>query len=432
MDTLEKNKKEIFISHSEKNADFVQILFDYLISLGIEAETIFCTSNYRSGVQDIISDEVFDSLKGTEIDIIILSNEYKRSEYCLNEAGVIRSKRRKSKKFIIALPNILDRYVAGFINEDHYQCRMSKNDFIEVFEKKLKDKLAEINLLNVNKYQEELADKTFREQTIEYIKKLPIMENLIINWKGEEDQRYIREEIKKFYEVISNSSFFLWNKDDPDKDVFYYKYARSINISKGKDPKKIKVKTTTEYIIINLSDEDIYQKSSAQFLKIDKAINTFTEKILVNDQGNSNLVTVTDRSESFIDEESPYIGGPVIKIKTKAHSSDKVSIQSAYEIEPEIFFQSKTISYPCLEFSLKASFEKNFSESQTGKKYIFRYQVIPPNPYNKQNLVIPRTFDSLENNKKSVFVTYNKGFPAGGGYAITMSKIDINKKIFEY
>ena len=81
MDTLEKNKKEIFISHSEKNADFVQILFDYLISLGIEAETIFCTSNYRSGVQDIISDDVFDSLKGTEIVIIILSNEYKRSEY---------------------------------------------------------------------------------------------------------------------------------------------------------------------------------------------------------------------------------------------------------------------------------------------------------------------------------------------------------------
>ena len=58
-----KGKKRIFISHSEKNKDFVALLLNYLVSLGVKRKNIFCSSDYRSGVHDKISDDVFAALR---------------------------------------------------------------------------------------------------------------------------------------------------------------------------------------------------------------------------------------------------------------------------------------------------------------------------------------------------------------------------------
>lgn len=417
-------KKRIFVSHSEKNRDFVQILLDYLVGIGAERKDIFCSSDYRSGVNDKISDDVFLALRNTELDIIILSNEYKKSEFCLSEAGVIRSKEQKSIKIVIALPNIQNGEHAGFISTDYFQYRLETIFFVQSLANRLQHELNHMRMLNTNQDQMLLAYDRFQKAISRYRSRLPIIENLSINWASDNEQEKARLSIQQTYIKINKWSTFRQENSKAERNVFFNEYNRDIIIDIGKSPKNLQVRTTTSYTIVNLSDNDIFQEFSSQFLKSGKSIDSFSNnKIIINRNGNSELIQKDVKSKSYEDEGSPYILSEVAKIRTKAHSSDQVCYESIYEISPSLFFQSKVVGYPCGQFCIRANFTENFLKSRKYGGYIFRYQVIPPNPNDLQNLLIPSNLRGESMDKKSVFASYSNGFPAGGGYVLTLSTI---------
>ena len=418
-----KGKKKIFISHSEKNKDFVHLLLNYLVGLGAPKNTIFCSSDYQTGVKTKISDDIFHALRNTELDIIVLSDEYKKSEYCLNEAGVIRSKERNSAKIVIVFPDIQNGDYAGFINEDYWQYRFDSEYFIKALGKRLQDELTCLHLMNINHDQRNIIYEVFRKEITAYQQSMPTIENLMINWAVGDDLTRARRDIRQAYENIRDLAVYKCDDNRSADHVFFQQYERSIVIGKGKYPEKLQVKTITRYTIVNLSDKDITQRFSAQFLKVDGGVNTLSKDIIIiNGQENSELIREFNKTNQTNDEDSPYIMSSVTEVKTKAHSSDRVFFQNTYEISPDLFFQSKVVRFPCGQYCLRANFDKSLYSVVKQMNYMFRYQVIPPNPYNLENHLIPSYLGGGSSDKTSVLALYNNGFPAGGGYTLSLSK----------
>lgn len=131
----------IFISHQTQNKEVAQIIVSLLEEIGIPTKNIFCSSSPGNDVKYQISEEVFNAINKSDIDIVILSEEYYKSPFCLNEAGIIWFKRniRESKVIAIALPEIHHKEMAGFINGDYIQYDFrNENDickFIDIVSK---------------------------------------------------------------------------------------------------------------------------------------------------------------------------------------------------------------------------------------------------------------------------------------------------------
>ena len=110
--------KKIFISHQVHDKKIVEIFVDFLCNLGIASENIFCSIIPDCGVKFHIPEEVRVALENSVLDVIILSNSYKQSAYCLNEAGIIWFK-KDCDNILIGLPEIMPNNMnSGFINND--------------------------------------------------------------------------------------------------------------------------------------------------------------------------------------------------------------------------------------------------------------------------------------------------------------------------
>ena len=93
---LEENKcfgKRIFISHSSKDEACVTDFVNHILCLGIgvNREDIFCTSiedlSIRNG-EDIRS-HIQENIRSAEYSFLLLSDNYKSSEICVNEMGAV-------------------------------------------------------------------------------------------------------------------------------------------------------------------------------------------------------------------------------------------------------------------------------------------------------------------------------------------------------
>ena len=125
--------KKIFVSHQTKDKIIADILVDFLIAIGIQADTIFCSSISGNDVKEKISDEIVSALGTSIIDIIILSNNYYQSAYCQNEAGIIWYKNRTQDNhhiILIALSEITKDNLQGFIGNDYNLLRLSDSSDI--------------------------------------------------------------------------------------------------------------------------------------------------------------------------------------------------------------------------------------------------------------------------------------------------------------
>lgn len=98
----EDNKKKgnspmVFISHSSKDKEFAEALVDLLESIGLNKDTLFCSSvaGYGLGLSKNIFDTLRELFKGHDLFMIFLhSPRYYRSSVSLNEMGaawVLRS-----------------------------------------------------------------------------------------------------------------------------------------------------------------------------------------------------------------------------------------------------------------------------------------------------------------------------------------------------
>ena len=86
-------QKKIFISHSSKDKAIVQLFVDDILQLGvgIKPEQIFCTSIEDMGIKngEDIRKHIHNNIKNADYSFLLISNNYKNSEICLNEMGAV-------------------------------------------------------------------------------------------------------------------------------------------------------------------------------------------------------------------------------------------------------------------------------------------------------------------------------------------------------
>ena len=119
----------IFISHRSIDADVADMLKDYLVETGIPNEYIFCSSLPGNDVRQQISVEVKQKMKNSTVNIAILSMDYYKSTYCLNEAGIIWFQ-DSTPSITIGLPEIEPEKMYGFLNGDNKLRRLDNSDDI--------------------------------------------------------------------------------------------------------------------------------------------------------------------------------------------------------------------------------------------------------------------------------------------------------------
>lgn len=112
-------KPIIFISHRSTDAEVADMLRDYLVATGIPNEYIFCSSLPGNDVAQSISREVKEKIANSTVNIAILSEEYYKSAYCLNEAGIIWLQEPKVPAIVIGLPEMTHTNMYGFLSSDY-------------------------------------------------------------------------------------------------------------------------------------------------------------------------------------------------------------------------------------------------------------------------------------------------------------------------
>ena len=115
----------IFISHRSTDESVADMLVEFLAGTGFPKENIFCSSLPGNDVDRLISSEIKDALKHSVVNIVILSQDYYKSAYCLNEAGVLWYE--DTTVIPIALPEINSNNMYGFLNNE-YKLRRLDSD----------------------------------------------------------------------------------------------------------------------------------------------------------------------------------------------------------------------------------------------------------------------------------------------------------------
>ena len=106
--------------------DIADILRDFLISIGINNDFIFCSSLPSNGVNEKFPDEVKEKLNNSRVNIALLSNNYYGSAYCLNESGIIWF--QDTPSILIGLPEIKPKDMQGFLDSNYILRRLNSSD----------------------------------------------------------------------------------------------------------------------------------------------------------------------------------------------------------------------------------------------------------------------------------------------------------------
>ena len=112
-------RNKVFISHRSIDKEIADMLLDFFTGTAISNEAIFCSSLPGNDVNEKISADVKDSLKKSVVNIAILSRDYYKSAYCLNEAGIMWYEDENVHVIPIALPEINSNNMHGFLNSEY-------------------------------------------------------------------------------------------------------------------------------------------------------------------------------------------------------------------------------------------------------------------------------------------------------------------------
>ena len=110
-------ERRVFISHRSTDKEIANMLLHFLVCSGIPNAAIFCSSLPGNDNKDKIGTEIRQALRNSLINIAILSDEYYKSAYCLNEAGVLWYSDKTV--IVIALPEITEEKMIGFLNNEN-------------------------------------------------------------------------------------------------------------------------------------------------------------------------------------------------------------------------------------------------------------------------------------------------------------------------
>ena len=215
--TLEKpyQNHKIFISHSSDDEDIGEILVEALIKMGIKTQDLFFSSQYRTGVKlgKDFSAVVRDSLNDAELVILLLTDSFYQSEYCLNEMGAVWA---SQKDFIpILLGGLTHEDMKGFIDRRYIAIKPSNKNYYKIFE--------ELKRFSKNELSDEMIEPIFKtfvkaankkaRTTKKEMLALPEIEKDIIN------NRYTDEEILLFYFFVERKNRIIKDGCDYDFDI---------------------------------------------------------------------------------------------------------------------------------------------------------------------------------------------------------------------
>lgn len=135
----------IFISHSSEDIDYVKPFVELLESLGLNKQTMFCSSVNGYGIP--IGHNIYDYLKTEFTDknilvLMIMSDNYYRSKPCLNEMGATWV---MSKEYLtILIKGFEFNQIEGSVDQQKIGFKITNIDRLNEF----KDKLVEgLNLI---------------------------------------------------------------------------------------------------------------------------------------------------------------------------------------------------------------------------------------------------------------------------------------------
>lgn len=123
---MNEMRDTVFISHRTTDVAFADMIKDFLVNTGIPNDKIFCSSLPGNDVAEKIAPEVKEHLKKATINILILSNDYYKSAYCLNEAGIAWYL-DEAVVIPFGLPEIDEKKMIGFVGSDYKLRRLDED-----------------------------------------------------------------------------------------------------------------------------------------------------------------------------------------------------------------------------------------------------------------------------------------------------------------
>lgn len=137
----EFKRNQIFISHSSKDGEIADLLKHFFVNIGVSNDSIFCSSSVGNGVNYVIGMEVKEALQKSAVNIMLFSDNYFKSQYCMNEAGVIWYLEPEVKGIAIGLDGFVVDDAKGVINKEWILRRLDKKVDVLIIADLIKDNL---------------------------------------------------------------------------------------------------------------------------------------------------------------------------------------------------------------------------------------------------------------------------------------------------
>lgn len=119
----------VFISHRSTDKAIADMLLDFLVGTGVPRNLVFCSSLPGNDIKEKISREVKNALQTSKVNIAILSKDYYKSAYCLNEAGILWFL-DDAVVIPLVLPEITHDKMIGFLDGEYKTRSLDSEDDI--------------------------------------------------------------------------------------------------------------------------------------------------------------------------------------------------------------------------------------------------------------------------------------------------------------
>jgi len=215
----------IFISHSSKDKKIVGAFIDKVLKLclKIESNQIFCTSFEESTIKsgNDFRQAIKENLLKSSLVILIITENYKNSEVCLNEMGAAWALTNKVVSFI--LPPITYSSV-GFIHEPNQLLKLNQRTDILKFIDEEKDESSRIKIGEINRHVDEFLEVA-QNQPLTLKKSTPMSEIITVNELDLKENDLVSLENRDSYYVFLNEKL-IHIADDSAFSFYVYGFNK--------------------------------------------------------------------------------------------------------------------------------------------------------------------------------------------------------------
>lgn len=210
-------KNKIFISHSSKDQEIVKAFVEKILQLGlgISAERIFCTSIEGQGVRsgEYIPDRLKIEIQQTSLALLFISEEYKRSEICLNEVGAAWVSLEKENVIPVLLPGIsFDKL--GFLDFNRLGLKIdNKKDLLQLIDEHKNELNSHLSHAKIDRQIDQFLEK---------IKSVPTKEveiSMLVQKEESEWTECFPKNLTPFHDILREAIPHLDNEIHEIKDA---------------------------------------------------------------------------------------------------------------------------------------------------------------------------------------------------------------------